>query len=122
MKADSTRKTPARNSAVQLYQQQQITTTLSTVYLFHHHRPNRLKSTAGHKSKSFVGSSKIHGPAPPSDSFDVVCPPSWGPTYAAFTGAGSPFQHLGTPTSIGSPSYVSPPISTSALRRAELCR
>ncbi|CAH2208981.1 jg21310 [Pararge aegeria aegeria] len=45
-------------------------------------------------------------PAAPSGSPDVICPPRWGPTYAAFTGAGSPFQHLKTPTSIGSPSYV----------------
>ncbi|CAH2244527.1 jg7678 [Pararge aegeria aegeria] len=27
--------------------------------------------------------------------FDIVCLPSWGPTNAAFTGAGSPLQHLG---------------------------
>ncbi|CAH2231279.1 jg20605 [Pararge aegeria aegeria] len=26
-------------------------------------------------------------PAAPSDSPDVICPPRWGPTYAAFTGA-----------------------------------
>ncbi|CAH2241637.1 jg3040 [Pararge aegeria aegeria] len=49
-------------------------------------------------------------PAALSDSPDVVCPPRWGPTYAAFTGAGSPFQHLKTPTSIGSPSYVPRPL------------
>ncbi|CAH2237239.1 jg11209 [Pararge aegeria aegeria] len=33
-----------------------------------------------------------------------------GPTNAAFTCAGSPFQHLGTPTSIGSPNYVPCPL------------
>ncbi|CAH2217161.1 jg789 [Pararge aegeria aegeria] len=44
-------------------------------------------------------------PAAPSDSFEVVCPPRWGPTNAAFTCLGSPFRHLGTPMSIGSPSY-----------------
>ncbi|CAH2265384.1 jg13339 [Pararge aegeria aegeria] len=49
-------------------------------------------------------------PAAPSYSPDVICPPRWGPTYAAFIGAGSPFQHLKTPTSIGSPSYVPRPL------------
>ncbi|CAH2214716.1 jg304, partial [Pararge aegeria aegeria] len=49
-------------------------------------------------------------PAAPSDSPDVICPPRWGPTYAALTGAGSPFQHLKTPTSIGTPSYVPCPL------------
>ncbi|CAH2229725.1 jg27936 [Pararge aegeria aegeria] len=41
-------------------------------------------------------------PAAPGDSPDVICPPRSGPTYAAFIRAGSPFQHLKTPTSIGS--------------------
>ncbi|CAH2237100.1 jg27674 [Pararge aegeria aegeria] len=49
-------------------------------------------------------------PAVRLDSLNVVCPPGWGSTNAAFTGAGSPFQHLGTPTSIGSPSDVHRPV------------
>ncbi|CAH2266519.1 jg23637 [Pararge aegeria aegeria] len=66
-------------------------------------------STAGHRS--FVGSSTIHGTGPlataaPSDSPDVFCPPRSGPTFAAFSDAGSPFQHLKTPKFTGSPSYV----------------
>ncbi|CAH2238182.1 jg13016 [Pararge aegeria aegeria] len=49
-------------------------------------------------------------PAAPRDSFDVVCPPGWGSTSATFTGAGLPLKHLGTPTSMGSPSYVPHPL------------
>ncbi|CAH2235765.1 jg7623 [Pararge aegeria aegeria] len=59
-------------------------------------------------------------PAAPSDSPDVICPARW-PTYAAFTGAGSPFQHLKTPTSIGSPSYVPTVAPTSLLPNTGLC-
>ncbi|CAH2268554.1 jg2241 [Pararge aegeria aegeria] len=44
--------------------------------------------------------------AAPNESFDVACPPRLGPTNAAFTCVGSPFQQLGTPTSVGFPSYV----------------
>ncbi|CAH2227062.1 jg4488, partial [Pararge aegeria aegeria] len=43
-------------------------------------------------------------PAAPRNSFDIVCPPGWGSTDAALTGAGLPLQHVGTPTSVGSPS------------------
>ncbi|CAH2232145.1 jg20820 [Pararge aegeria aegeria] len=49
-------------------------------------------------------------PAAPSVSPDDIYPPRWGPTYAVFTGAGSPFQHLKTPTLIDSPSYVLCPL------------
>ncbi|CAH2255217.1 jg7259 [Pararge aegeria aegeria] len=41
---------------------------------------------------------------------DVICPPSWGPTYAAFNGTGSPFQHIKSPTSIGTPIYGPRPL------------
>ncbi|CAH2257806.1 jg8962 [Pararge aegeria aegeria] len=51
-------------------------------------------------------------PAAPRDSFDVVCPPGRG-SNATVTGAGLPLKHLGTPSSLGSPSYA-PPIATSA--------
>ncbi|CAH2217856.1 jg26445, partial [Pararge aegeria aegeria] len=76
-----------------------------------HHHFNQLKSTAGHRS--FVGSSTIHGPGPlassgSSDLPEVTCPPRWGPTYDAFTGAGSPLQPV--KTSIGSPSCVPCPV------------
>ncbi|CAH2210149.1 jg586, partial [Pararge aegeria aegeria] len=45
-------------------------------------------------------------PAATCDALNVVCPPRWGPTNAALTSSGLPFQHLGNPTSILSPNYV----------------
>ncbi|CAH2268483.1 jg16912 [Pararge aegeria aegeria] len=83
---------------------------ISTEPLNHH---------AGHRSTT------IHDPGPrpaaPSDSPDVSCLPHCEPTYAALTGAGSPFQHPKTNVHRFSElRYL--PIATSASRLAELCR
>ncbi|CAH2216193.1 jg17852 [Pararge aegeria aegeria] len=56
-------------------------------------------------------------PAAPSNSPD---PLSWVPTYAAFTGAGSPFRHLKTPNVHRFSELSALPIATSAARLAEL--
>ncbi|CAH2238051.1 jg21663 [Pararge aegeria aegeria] len=53
-------------------------------------------------------------PAASSDSPDVVCPPCWGPTYAAFTGP-DPNVHRFS-------ELCAMPIATSASRLADLCR
>ncbi|CAH2235762.1 jg7620 [Pararge aegeria aegeria] len=54
----------------------------------HHHHLNQSTSTAGHRSFGGVPQYTVLGrlpPAAPSYSPDVICPPRWGLTYAAFT-------------------------------------
>ncbi|CAH2267663.1 jg11566 [Pararge aegeria aegeria] len=91
----------------------------------HHHNFNRLKSTAGHRS--FVESSKIHGPGPlvSSGSQRVAwcrLSTSLGADQRCVYLCGVAIRTPWNPNVYQFSELCSPPISTSALQLAELCR